>query len=632
MCGIFLSVGFQASQSAIECVAHRGPDALNWHEEEFELSPIVLGHARLKIFDLSDDANQPFNSSNGRYSLIFNGAIYNYIELRELLEIRGYVFQTQSDTEVLLAAFMQWDAECLPRLMGMFAFVIWDRETGRIFAARDRYGIKPLYFTAEPGKIALASEIKQLLTVKTTPNTLNIEAAYDFLEGGLTDHMQTTLFEGVFHIRGGEYLDIICTEIPAHPKVIPWHILNTHSFTQKNTAELFSGLFEKSIARHLRSDVTVGSCLSGGLDSSSIVLRADKYLEDGFETFTAGFKNSPLDESSYAQGVIAKTKNAQFNSVSPNPTELSNIIENLICVHDEPFGSTGIYAQWCVFKAAKGKNVKVMLDGQGADEILAGYHAAFPIYFADLMATFKWITVFKALRFRHIQGGDAISEAMSGLKILLRRFGGQQFKQIYRGLLRRRRAQGHWLDTALFAPIFESGRDDIVKAACKREGLSHIGSIRNLCHLMVRSTSLPRLLRFEDRNSMAHSIEARVPFLDNELSDFVLKLPAQFKINNGETKAVLRTAMSDLPSSVLNRTDKLGFSTPQDEWLRGDLKKIAKASLTDLHDRFPTILTFKAQTQLLASLESQSFDTSRLWRVMIFSLWTKLYNIKLPSR
>jgi len=627
MCGIFFSTGFMARRETIDCVSHRGPDVLNWSQDLYQGIPVSLGHARLKVIDLSENANQPFSGTDERYTIVFNGMIYNYLELRNELNSLGKNFQTESDTEVLLASFIQWGVECLDRLSGMFAFVIWDNQTGRVFAARDRYGIKPLYVKIEKGKIAFASEIKQLLLLQNSVHKMNVEAAFDFLEGGLTDHMQQTLFDGIKQIRGGEFVDVFCTSIPKYLPVIRWHSLNIAEEPVRSSKKTFKKLLSKAVKSHMVSDVKLGSCLSGGLDSSALVIEADKISDGAIETFTAGCRNSIYDESAYAEELIRNTKQCEFNYVELKDSEILEHLHTVIRHQDEPFGSTGIISQWNVFRAAKKQQVKVMLDGQGADELLAGYHSIFPVYYADMISSLKFITLYRSLCLRKKQGVYVLPEILMGVKIILSKLGFKWLTKQYRIFFKKTRHQYHWLNTPVFKSVFKSGRDDILHAVRTREGLLKNRSVTSECILMLRSLSLPKLLRFEDRNSMAHGIESRVPYLDIEFSEFLLNLPLKSKIKNGETKSILRHSMKELPQIILNRSDKLGFATPQDEWIRRPLKKSVLHTLNDLENRFPDMFTRQTIDDFIDVIHSNNRSTDRLWRVYIFGLWAEIYDI-----
>ncbi|MGX5735319.1 asparagine synthase (glutamine-hydrolyzing) [Bosea thiooxidans] len=631
MCGIFAAVGLPVTPERIDIVAHRGPDGRGWRDYSSPAGPVALGHRRLAIIDTTNAGLQPMTDASGRYHLVFNGEIYNYIELREELRARGEVFVSESDSEVLLRCYILWGVDCLPRLRGMFAFVVWDDREKLLFAARDRYGIKPLYYAALPGGVAFASEIKQLLDLPGGTRRINLARAHDFLAGGISDHTAETMFQGIHQLRGGEACTVTPRESgPAGLRIERWHkvaLPELGSIDEASAAERFRDLLSDSVRLHLRADVPVGSCLSGGLDSSSIVCLMATMLPEGApgqHTVSACYADKAIDEKPFMDAVIAKT-GAQPHFVFPRAEDLFSRASDISWHQDEPFGSTSIFAQWCVFEMARAAGIKVMLDGQGADEILAGYHSFFPVYLAELARSARLLTLaqtFAARRRIHGQGYTAqalrlaFSLAPDRAKALVRR--------THRG-----QAQHGWLSSGAMAEL--DRQPTALETAAASLGLAPPRDIASLCLVMAHASNMPMLLHWEDRNSMAHGIEARVPFLDPPLADFALALGNQHKLVGADTKRVLRRAMGNLlPREVSERRDKLGFATPETSWMRGPLRGPVEDGVERTLRVLPGLLD-AAGTRRFASdmLDGRAPADFTLWRIVSLGLWAERFSVAL---
>ncbi len=408
MCGIFFSIGYTSpSPSVIDSVTHRGPDGRGWQEFESSKGPVVMAHRRLTIIDLSEAGHQPMPSDDKRYWITYNGEIYNYLELRKELENLGHTFHTQTDTEVLLKSYIHWGEKCLDRFNGMFAFVIWDNVEKSFFAARDRFGVKPLYFFQQGAKLAIVSEIKQLTYLDTFDARLNQDRALDYFLGSYTNHTSETFFKDVYQLRGGEKIkiDTKTNAFTCRPEqgYDLKSIRKTLPGSEEELTNQFKELFLDAVRLRLRSDVSVGSCLSGGLDSSSIVCSVKHLVEDNrstiqdFLTFSACYPNDPIDESKYIDNVGLHTSYSN-QKIFPTPQEMLKEIQQVIYHHDQPIRGSTVYAQWCVFKKAAASPVKVMLDGQGADEIFAGYHSMFAAFQRNLLQQGNFITFFYGMK------------------------------------------------------------------------------------------------------------------------------------------------------------------------------------------------------------------------------------------
>jgi asparagine synthase (glutamine-hydrolysing) len=629
MCGIWFSLGLAPDPAHIDAVAHRGPDGSGWRVFESTVGPVTLGHRRLSIIDLSDAALQPMSYANGRYWIVYNGEIYNYVELREELQEAGHRFMTQSDTEVLLAAYAHWGEAALDRFVGMFAFVLWDQQKQVVFAARDHFGIKPLYLFVTPIGLAFASEIKQFIGLPGFVARLNVARAYDFLSSGIMEHTDETLFEGVRQLRGGECIRVD----PQHwragevPPVRRWYRIlepGTIAVDEREAGARFRSLLAESVRIHLRSDVPVGSCLSGGLDSSSIVCLMARELDFGgngakVNSVSACYDIKSVDERPFMEAVVERTQCIP-HWCYPRFEDAFALAERITWHQDEPYGSTSIFAQWCVFDAARRAGLKVMLDGQGADEQLAGYHGGFSYYFASLIRQRRFMALLYAMLQRQAWHGVPLAEQVRTFLLPLLP------PRLSRWLRRERQAlvQYNWLDAEALRPhlgrsSFETARESI--------GRPPVTDVGDLCVVMTQSSNLAMLLHWEDRNSMAHGIEARVPFLDHRLVEFSIGLGDRHKIVGGDTKRVLRRAMDGvLPAKVLDRRDKLGFATPEEAWFRGPLREFVRAGIEQTLTLYPGLLNRKG---VLAHSESM-LDGRRpvdfsLWRIISIGIWGRVF-------
>jgi len=554
MCGICGIVQFNQQtvheapiRKMMQIMKHRGPD----DEGIFIEKNVGLGFVRLSIIDLSAAGHQPMFSENKRFVIILNGEIYNYIEIREDLKQKGYTFKTNSDTEVLLASFMEWGEECLHRFNGMWALVIYDRFEKKIFAARDRYGIKPFYYLQTGNYLAFASEIPPLLSVlERRPNPDN-QSIFDYLVFNRTDQMENTFFKEIKKLQHGHSFDIQLTEDrgqKAEVRIKKWYDLRSNLREPFQSPEEFREMLSSAVGLRLRSDVPVGVCLSGGLDSSSIVsILLKDYEKKDLNTFSAVYEKGQIgDETEYINEFKPFLKNMFF--ATPTAETLHTDLANFVKAHAEPIPSTSPYAQFKVMELAKGK-VVVTLDGQGADEELAGYHYFFGFFFKDLL--------------KHGRLGKLSSEMLHYLLNHHSLYGLQTF--LYFLLPEKSKTQ---------LRVNEKGYLNQEFIEKYQGGNSIAGNLYNseslhdalLDHFEYK---LEHLLKWEDRNSMWFSLEARVPFLDYRLVEKTLATQGDLIINKGMTKHLLRESMKGiLPEKIRMRSGKVGFDTPQDEWFK----------------------------------------------------------------
>lgn len=585
----------------------------------------AMAHRRLSILDLSPAGHQPMCDRNGRYWIAFNGEIYNYIELRNDLANYGYKFSSNTDTEVIISAYAHWGIKCLDKFNGMFAFVLFDSKSQKVFIARDRFGIKPLYYWKSPyGFFAVASEIKQFTVLPGWKAKLNNQIAYDFLNWGILDHSKETFFQDVFQLRGGDYIFCPLPSLNHSVSIFKWYNLKPYSFssTLNESVELFKDLLFDSIKLRLRADVPVGSCLSGGIDSSSIVSVVSTLLQQqktkNFQkTFSAYSDIKQYDESQYVKKVVS-TLPVDSHYIYPKLENIFDSIEKIIWHQDEPFRTTSIYAQWNVFKLASSNNTKVMLDGQGADELLAGYHNFFGPQLASLVVQFKWIEfVNNLLLTAKIHNYKHVYLIKTSTNLLLPEWL-RRLLYPYSGEIR---YTPNWLDTKRLKCNFTK---PLNLAGGKRP------SILETSVLQLTRTTLPMLLHWEDRNSMAHSIESRVPFLDYRLVELALGLPDHHKISNGCTKFILRESMRGLlPDEVRGRIDKIGFATPEEVWIKNRAPDSFREELKKAIDWSNGILKNAAMQKYENIIASQEPFSHLIWRMISFGYWMKTFNVTL---
>ena len=592
-----------------DALAHRGPDGEgHW----INLEGIVgLGHRRLSIIDLSDAGHQPMHYLD-RYSIIHNGEIYNYIELKDELQKAGYGFHSQTDTEVIAAAYDNWKDECVEHFDGMFALAIWDEKERILFAARDRFGEKPFYYYYDNEKFIFASEMKALWRygIEKKPN---LKLLFNFLTIGYTDNPERpeeTFFENIQKLPAASYLtySIINNQFSIF-KYWDIDIENIdEEISDEEAIEEFNFLFKTSIERRLRSDVQTGTSLSGGLDSSSIAainheLRTNHDSRKCFSAIFPGFKN---DESAFSKQVADKFSLQHF-TVKPAAADLISDLEKISYHQEEPFTSASIYAQYKVYELAKQQGVKVLLDGQGADEMLAGYHKYYKWYWQELFNKRKLISSGE-INAAHKNG---VNEKFGTRNIIAALF--PDFASVV--------LEKQYLLNAL-------RQEDLTKEFVQHQSKEayyttpvHF-NLNGALYFNMMQHGLEELLRYADRNSMAHGREVRLPFLNHELVEFIFSLPANFKIRKGWTKWLLRKTMEkSLPSEITWRQDKVGFEPPQQQWMQDEkLKEMifdAKKKLADEKILKPESVNNKIIPK--AAHEADNYD----WRYLTASFLFK---------
>jgi len=551
-----------------DALTHRGPDGEGcWQNES---GHVLLGHRRLSIIDLSEAGHQPMHlnpcpsplSGQGitpRYTIIHNGEIYNYIELREELIREGYSFHSQTDTEVIAASYDCWGDECVDYFDGMFAFAIWDEKEKELFAARDRFGEKPFFYFFDSQKFLFASEMKALWAagIERKPNQ---KMLFNFITIGYTDNpadFYETFFENISKLPAATTLKYNAGNNKLTLEKY-WDIdfeKQDKKISDHEAIEQFNHLFTTSVKRRLRSDVAVGTSLSGGLDSSSVVATAAPLTTHNsrLTTFSALFPGFEKDESVFAKQVVNQYKLQQF-LINISANEILNDWEKICYYQEEPFGSASICAQYKVFELAKQHHIKVLLDGQGADETLAGYHKYYKWYWQELF------------RNRRLFGSKELKAAREmGIQ---EKFNFKNVIAAYFPAFATITLENQYLLKAL---KHEDLTRDFVQLQSKEAYYTtpdHF-TLNGVLHFNTCTHGLEELLRYADRNAMAHGREVRLPFLSHELVEFIFSLPAKFKIRNGWTKWLLRTSMNGkLPEAITWRKDKVGFEPPQLQWMQ----------------------------------------------------------------
>lgn len=626
MCGI---TGFFSYKNKCETkkyyeahkkIAHRGPDdegfiyknqngsiehisgddtidelKFRTHIVKKESSSLILGHRRLSIIDLTAHGHQPFVYDD--LYLTYNGEIFNYIELREELEAKGYVFETQSDTEVFLKAYHCWKEKAFNKFNGMWAAAIYDKVNDNLTLTRDRFGIKPLYYTAMNGNFLFGSEIK-FLTPFFEKLEANKQMVYAYLRFNYINHSNETLFENILQVEPGTFLQYSSQKITSKRY---WDLENVHT-----TEEQIEALLKDSIALRMRSDVEVGSLLSGGIDSSTILgLIDDSKLTTDFKTFSAVFDEEQFSEKKYID--LFTTKNIVLDKrfIYPKPEDIPKIIEDLIYTQEEPFRSLAVFSQYELYRYIKNyTNTTVLLNGQGADEIFTGYTNMYYVYLVELLRSFKlklFLQEFNALRInKNVSVKALIFEIIKSVLTIT-------------GLYRRDKYN-------LFKQEF--------KVPLKNKKFTDL--LKNDLWNNLTFSALREYLRYEDKNSMRFSLESRLPFMDYRLVENAFSLENNKKIKNGISKYILRKiAKHKIPDITLNRKDKMGFISPQEVWQKTILKEELDRIFQMIEeDGIFDFIDSKKITKIYNEYQNNAFnDWAFIWRIYCLYQWKKIWNV-----
>ncbi len=603
--GIFNFNGEPVQKSKLErmdrLIYHRGPDGIG----EYVDSNIGLGSTRLAIIDLREVANQPMFDADNRYVIVYNGEIFNYVELRNELSAKGYRFNNNSDTEVILNCFMAYGEDCLDKLNGMWAFAIWDTKEKSLFCSRDRYGIKPFYYYKDDNHFIFSSEIKQILECGID-KTVNEDTIYDYLVFNFVDHTEQTFFKKIVKLPAGWKITVSADSF----RIKKWYDLPEQTqgpVNPKTIYQDFYNLLYDSVRIRLRSDVEVGSCLSGGLDSSTIVCTMHDILHNEGKaeiqkTYTACYDDPEIDERKYVEEVIRQTHSVKYYTF-PDSSDLRNDFDKMVYHQDEPFTGATVFAQWSVFKKIHETGIKVVLDGQGADEILIGYFSFFPFHLKRLLWNpFKFLPEF--------------FKGVSTTELGILKFA-ENFIYFNTPSVRYKHVVSN--SKSVIGTHFAASRDRrdvfntmVAATTLKENRLSNLWNI-----------SLPSLLRYEDKNSMAFSVEARLPFLDHRLVEFIFSIPYDQLIKDGWTKSVLRRSVKDkIPEDIRMRRGKLAFSVPQMKWLRQMRMFIEETFAYDFRSE-----RFLDRNSILKSIKNGKYNDKLMFRALNLEKWMKVFNL-----
>ncbi len=624
-----------------QAISHRGPDSAGYllagrrvgvHADDLDITIvddaelgnrlIGLAHRRLAVIDLSQRGHCPMRrDTSSKTWIVYNGEVYNFRELRAELEQNGVEFATATDTEVVLAAYEYWGEDFISRCNGMFALAIFDPRQQKLLLYRDRVGIKPLYIREDEDGISFASELKGLLAGSKFQRAADRDAIFAYLDYQVIHHRPETFLQGVRELSPGHFMRI---DLEAgKSETIRYYDL-AHGVAArrdelpKKSEELAPFIrqrFIQTVRSHLVSDVRVGSCLSGGVDSSSIVCTADMLMRqqdkeshslgDLITTFSSCHKDPRFDEQEYID-CVAQACSARSIKVFSSADDLAERFDTLVWHQDEPFTSASIFAQFLLMEAVRKEGVTVLLDGQGGDEIFAGYRKFFFFYMADLL--------------RKGQVGKFASEMYGGLM----KGDGDLFDF---------KAMRRYLPQTLRRNVKTFGRY-LNKDASGDGAISGFGGAASIIDrqiLDVERFSIPALLRYEDRNSMAFGIEARVPFLDHQLIETGIALPIEAKIKGGVAKHVLREAMRGLvPEKILNRRTKMGFVTPEKQWMISTLRPLMEEMLANPQPVTRELVDVKgveAQYRLLVDDRASAIAAREFFRLLCLDRWIKLFNV-----
>jgi asparagine synthase (glutamine-hydrolysing) len=606
-------------EKSLKKLFHRGPDDYGYEQIQVKNGEGWLGHTRLSIIDLSKSGKQPMVSVCGRYTLVFNGEIYNYKELRIELTLLGYNFISDSDTEVLLISWIKWREKCLARLTGMFAFAIFDRLEKTIHCVRDSFGIKPFFYYIDKERICFCSEIPPIVNIVDRNIGPNFQRGYEYLVAGRYDNSTDTFFDGIHQLLPGHLMRVSIDSAVTFNISEWWQpsIDEGCNLSFTDAAEKLRDMFLNNVRLHLRSDVPIGAALSGGVDSSAIVC-AMRHVEPDLPIHTFSFvaRGTSVDEEKWID-IVNHHVGAISHKVQVTPDDWITDLDDMIRVQGEPFGSTSIYAQYRLYKHAKQKGVTVTLDGQGADELLAGYNG-YPVQrVRSLIDTNRYLDAIHFLRAWGQWPDRSISDTLkqlisplvppSLLRLTLKAVGRDPFPT--------------WLDI----DFIKGG--GIQPFLYRSESFNGLPRGRHLSHILresLKGKGLNALLRHGDRNSMRWSVESRVPFLTAGMAEFLLSLPENYLISDiGETKHIFRTAMRGIvPNKILDRKDKIGFQSPERDWLRAARPAISK--ILDDVENVPILNNVHCRSLVKKMLNGQIPFNGLAWRIINYVSWYRM--------
>ncbi len=601
--GIINKTNTPVPQSEIEemnrLIIHRGPDSGSC----FYGKNFAFGNRRLKIIDLSDSANQPMTYLN-KYTITYNGEIYNYIELKEELRKIGYSFSTASDTEVILAAYDHYGIDCVTKFNGMWAFALYDKDRNIILCSRDRFGIKPFYYSELPDKFVFGSEIKQLLKYQHSKKA-NMPVLIDYLVVGNEDHTNDTFFLNINKLEQAHYM---IYDLYTHSYIINrYYNINIDpaiaNLNERDSVNLYRTILLDSIKLRLRSDVKVGTCLSGGLDSSSVASLASRIINENYQTnfvaITAISAEKKTDESDYAKKVVQHS-GLEWHTILPQKNDFADNIDRIIALQEEPFVSPAVFMQYKVFEKAKNTKCVVMLDGQGGDETLLGYERYYVSYLLSHGLGYKIRNFFLSVK---------------NSRLLYKELFSYYFYFVYPSIRLRYLKQKYSFITKDYF--------NLVNKTVLNEISESFHDLKALQQLEISRLQLPHLLKYEDKNSMYHSIESRLPFIDYRLVETALSINNDFKIKDGWTKYLLRKSTEEfLPPEITWRKNKLGFNAPEKTWITS-ISPMIKESL----NKSEILNKITGKKDMLRTIDPS--DLRMIWRLFNIAKWEETFNVRI---
>ena len=569
---------------------------------------LAFGFRRLSIIDLTECGHQPMCNDDESIWIVFNGEIYNYIELRNELLKDGYNFKSNSDTEVIIKSYEKWGTHCLNKFNGMWSFAIWDNRKKILFCARDRFGVKPFYYYFDSDRFIFGSEVKQIL-LHNINKSLDFDIIYKSLAfGSYLINSNSSYFKNIKILPHSHFLIIENNKLSINRYYnLPVNKFETFNGSFSDACYEYKDLFIDSVKLRMRSDVEVGSTLSGGLDSSAIVITAAKISPYQFKTFSSFYDLGPkYDERQWIEIIVKKT-NSKSHLISASPEMFLSNIEKITWYHDFPLIGSSPVAQFFVMKLANENNIKVLLDGQGSDELTGGYNHTFYRYYADLIKNFKILKFFNEYSnyLKHHPKGTFSDKIIKTIIALL--FNEQTLYEF-----ELRKAKVH----LTFKPHSFKLNNEIFDFKTSKTS--------NFLYNLMMSTSIQTLLHFEDRNSMAFSIESRVPFLDFRLVEFVFSLPSHFKIHNHYGKYIHRESLKGLvPDEIINRKDKVAFASPGEQfWLKNELKQLYDDMLDSSDFKNRGIYNIKEIKSLFNDYcNGNNSNAVFLWKIMALEMW-----------
>jgi asparagine synthase (glutamine-hydrolysing) len=581
-------------------------------------SSIAFAHRRLSIIDLEATGHQPQCDENENIWLTFNGEIYNYLEIKIELEALGNVFIGKSDTEVIIKSYLQWGKDCIKKFNGMWAFALFDKRTNEIWCSRDRFGVKPFYYILTKDFFAFASEQKALLKLRgfgLLNTEINNKAVFDYFIHSQIEYNTEGMFKNIIELMPSHHLIVktksLETEIKKYYTLeVNNEYVDFNEATCNTYAEKLKSLFEDAVKIRLRSDVPIGACLSGGIDSSAIVCNMHILQpETTFHTFTTSFSETKFDESNFAKIVSEKSK-TKFHTITPNSEGLIKDLESLMYCQDVPIWSTSTYAQYSLMQLAKENHINVLLDGQGGDELFGGYPHHLLSYTGEKISN------------RFFEGLDL---AMNNTSFLSRTLAKNNLANklpnfLIKSFQRNTREDINYFNEEFLSTNLES---------FKNKFTFKLGSLNLQLQHELNNSLLKNYLKCEDRCSMYHGIESRTPFSDDlNVIEYAMQIPSSYKIHNGISKFILRESQKDiLPNQILKRKDKMGYSTPNNDWIY-EIKNNVKHYFDN-----PILEEFMDVSSLLKNYDSffdkrNKPETGRIFKFISFAVWLKVFDLK----